>query len=233
MSVHLIEAAPRLLSTMSKEASKKATEFLTTMGVQIWLDTMVNDFNGEEVKTNTKHLPSKTLIWAAGVQGAPVAGIGFNKQKRISTNEFFNADGHDNIFSIGDLAVIKTETLKNGYPMLASVACQQGVHLAKNFKRMLLQKPVVPFSYNDQGTMATVGRNRAVVDLPHYKFQGRIAWYIWMFVHLILLVGFRNKVVAIVNWVWSYINYDSGIRLIIRPFKRKVKQRNLPEAIGV
>jgi NADH dehydrogenase len=117
--------------------------------------------------------------------------------------------------------------------MLASVACQQGVHLAKNFKRMLLKKPVVPFSYNDQGTMATVGRNRAVVDLPHYKFQGRIAWYIWMFVHLILLVGFRNKVVAIVNWVWSYINYDSGIRLIIRPFKRKVKQRNLPEAIGV
>ena len=233
MSVHLVEAAPRLLSAMSEDASREASKFLTTMGVQIWLNTMVSDFNGEEVKTNSKNLPAKTLIWAAGVQGAPVVGVDFNKQKRVSTNEFFNIDGHDNIFSIGDLAVIKTETLKNGYPMLASVACQQGVHLAKNFKRMLLKKPAIPFSYKDQGTMATVGRNRAVVDFPHYKFQGRIAWYVWMFVHLILLVGFRNKVVALVNWVWSYINFDSGIRLIIRPFNRKVKQPDLPEEIVV
>ncbi|MEQ9423448.1 MAG: NAD(P)/FAD-dependent oxidoreductase [Cyclobacteriaceae bacterium] len=224
MQVHLIEGTSALLNTMSSNASEGALDFLENMGVQVWLDSMVKDYDGEEVQIGNKTLPSKTLIWAAGVKGAPPKGIKAGKSGRLTTDEFLMVDGYPNIFSIGDLASIESEEKPNGHPMLASVAVQQGEHLARNFKLLLSGKALKPFEYNDKGTMATVGRNKAVVDLPHYKFQGRMAWYVWMFVHLLLLVGFRNKLVALLNWIWSYVNYDKGIRLIIRPFKRKQKR---------
>ena len=230
MTVHLIEGQNRLLAAMSNEASEEAGRFLQEMGVQIWLNTFVEDFDGEVVKTSTKkQLPTKTLIWAAGVKGCPIDGIPSDKSGRIAVNETLQSLDDENIHVIGDLADITT----NPQPMLASVACQQGQLLAKNFKAFLKGKPVKPFAYNDKGTMATIGRNKAVVDLPNFKFQGRLAWYAWMFVHLILLVGFRNRIVALINWVWNYVNYDSGIRLIIRPFKRKSSQKELFEEVEI
>ncbi len=218
MTVHLIEGQDRLLAAMSNEASNKAESFLQEMGVQIWLNTFVEDFDGQIVSTSTKKkLPTKTLIWAAGVKGSPVDGIESDKFGRIPVDETLKVLGSDNLFVVGDLAAIEG----NLQPMLASVACQQGEFLAKNLKLHLANKAMKPFVYNDKGTMATIGRNKAVVDLPNFKFQGRLAWYAWMFIHLMLLVGFRNRIIALTNWVWNYINYDSGIRLIIRPFKRK------------
>lgn len=222
MKIHLMEGQSRLLGTMSGEASEKAAEFLQKMGVEIWTNTMVSDFDGQEVTTNAnKKLPAKTLIWAAGVKGCGIKGIEAERSGRIIVDQELKVSGHSNLFVIGDLAEVNDPENPLGYPMLASVATQQGVYLAKSFKLRLSGKKTRPFKYNDKGTMATVGRNRAVVDLPKMKFQGRIAWYAWMFIHLILLVGFRNRVVALINWVWSYINYDKGIRLIIRPFERK------------
>lgn len=229
MTVHLIEGQDRLLAAMSKEASQKSEGFLLDMGVQIWLNTFVEDFNGEVVNTSTKkQLPAKTLIWAAGVKGSPIEGIESDRSGRIPVDETLKVIGMDNVFIVGDLAAIQG----NPQPMLASVACQQGEFLAKNLKLVLSKKPLKEFAYNDKGTMATIGRNKAVVDLPNFKFQGRIAWYAWMFIHLMLLVGFRNRLIALTNWIWNYINYDSGIRLIIRPFKRKsaIKEEELEEA---
>ena len=218
MTVHLIEGQDRLLASMSNELSEKAAKFLQDMGVQIWLNTFVEDFDGEIVSISTKKkIPAKTLIWAAGVKGCPIAGIKTDKSCRIAVDQTLRVIGEENVFTIGDLAAIED----NPQPMLASVAVQQGEYLSKSFKLLFSGKTPKPFAYKDKGTMATIGRNRAVVDLPNFKFQGRLAWYAWMFVHLILLVGFRNRIVALVNWIWSYINYDSGIRLIIRPFKRK------------
>ncbi len=222
MKIHLMEGQSRLLGGMSEEASQKSEEFLQKMEVEIWTNTLVKDFDGSEIHTNTnKKLSSKTLIWAAGVKGCPIKGISSEKSGRVVVDDELRVKDHDNIFAIGDLASVESDEINHGYPMLASVATQQGVFLAKNFRRMLAGVNTQPFKYNDKGTMATVGRNRAVVDLPNIKFQGRIAWYAWMFIHLILLVGFRNRVVALINWVWSYLNYDKGIRLIIRPFERQ------------
>lgn len=226
MKIHLIEGASRVLSAMSNEASDKALEFLKEMGVEIWLNTFVKDYDGEVVSTSTgKSLPSKTLLWAAGVKGFLLDGLSADKSGRLVVDETLKVNGYDSIFSMGDLALVKSENIPNGYPMLASVAMQQGQFLAGNFKRLLADKPPKAFRYKDKGTMATVGRNRAVVDLPNIKFQGRLAWYTWMFVHLVLLVGFRNRVIALINWIWSYINYDNGIRLIIRPFQRKTSRK--------
>lgn len=162
------------------------------------------------------------MVWSAGVKGAPVEDLkaSLNRHNRIKTDEFNKVHGFDNVFSVGDVAVIETEENKNGHPMLASVAGQQGYHLGKNFNLMAKGKEMRPFRYNDRGTMATIGKNKAVVDLPFIKFSGIIAWVVWMFLHLMLLVDFRNRMVVFINWAWSYFNSDKGLRLIIRKVRR-------------
>ena len=226
MNIHLIEAAPRVLAPMSENASKKAHNFLKKLGVNVWTNMQVKHFDGKLVTTNSdKTFSCETLIWAAGVKGDPINGIDASniKNNRIIVNEFNRIETQDDVYAIGDIAFQTSKDYPKGYPMLGSVAMQQGIHLGKNLNRLLKGKNMNAFKYLDKGTMATVGRNLAVVDLPKFKFQGFFAWFVWMFVHLMLLVGFRNKLVVFINWAWSYIWFDKGTRLIVRPFKKNSK----------
>lgn len=218
MQIHLIEAADRLLANMSTHSSTSTLDFLKKMDVNVWLSTQVKDYDGEEVITNRHVFRSNTLVWAAGVKGMPVAGLEASlvRGNRVETNAQHEVKGVADVYAIGDVSMIKTETIPNGFPMLASVAGQQGAHLAKNLNATAKGKKTTDFTYNDKGTMATIGRNLAVVDLPFIKFSGLLAWFTWMFVHLMLLVDFRSRLVVFVNWAWSYINFDKGTRLIVR-----------------
>lgn len=228
MHINLIEAAPKVLNVMSNNASINAEKFLRKLDVHVYTDTRVLNYDGTTVITDGKHnFEADTLIWAAGVSGAPINGLdvsSIERGNRIQVNEFNQLASSPNIYSIGDVSVIQTKNNSKGHPMLGSVAMQQGIHLAKNFNRITRGKSMVPFKYKDKGTMATIGRNLAVVDLPKLKFSGSIAWLIWMLVHLMLLVGFRNRALVFVNWTWNYFRYENGNRLIIRPFKRRMKK---------
>jgi len=226
MNVHLIEGLDRVLPPMSEEASEKAQKFLEKLGVQIHLETFISDYNGKTVTTKDgRKFESATFIWAAGVTGAPVKGINGNalveKANRYKVDKFNKIVGFKNIFALGDIALMETEDYPEGHPQVAQPAIQQGKHLGDNFNKMLQGKPMEPFNYLDKGTMATVGRNKAVVDIKKLRFGGAIAWFLWMFVHLWFLVGFRNRVVTFINWIYSYINYDRAARLIIRPYNKK------------
>ena len=225
MQIHLVEGMDRVLPPMSEHASKKAMQFLQKMGVQIHLNVMVGGYDGKTVTTNQEDLSfeTATFIWAAGVSGAPVEGLNANalieKPLRYEVNVFNQITGYENIFAIGDIALMQTEEYPQGHPMVAQPAIQQGKHLAKNLQRIQKGEDLLPFSYNDKGTMATIGRNKAVVDLGKLKFGGFFAWFIWMFVHLYFLVGFRNRLITFFNWVYNYVNFEKASRLIIRPFK--------------
>ncbi|WP_373055972.1 NAD(P)/FAD-dependent oxidoreductase [Zunongwangia sp. H14] len=224
MNIHLLEGLGRVLPPMSEEASKKADKFLKELGVHIHLNTMVENYDGHLVKTNTDlALKTETFIWSAGVTGAPVKGLNASamveKANRYEVNSFNQVKGYENIFAIGDIALMQSEEYPKGHPMVAQPAIQQGKHLAKNIKKLIKGEKLEPFDYYDKGTMATVGRNRAVVDMGKLKFGGFLAWFIWMFVHLWFLIGFRNRLVTFFNWVYNYINFDKAARLIVRPFK--------------
>ncbi len=221
MQIHIIEADQRVLANMSEESSLKAEMQLKKKGVNVWLNTIVKDYDGSTVTTNNKIYLSNTLIWAAGIKGHFPKGIKtpITKSNRIIVDAYNEIENYKNVYAIGDVAFVETNDYPKGNAMLASVAEQQGYQLAKNLNRKIMNKPLKPFHYNDKGTMATIGRNNAVVDLPFMKINGIIGWYIWMFVHLMLLVDFRNRMVVFINWVWSYINYDKGTRVIIRKYK--------------
>ena len=225
MQIHLLEGADRVLPPMSEHASKKAEQFLKKLGVQVHCNTRVEEYDGLKVTTNSDlEMQSETLIWAAGVTGAPVKGLKaeaiVEKANRYNVNQFNQVEDYDNIFAIGDIAQMTTEDYPEGHPQVAQPAIQQGKLLGKNLLRLIDKKPLKPFSYFDKGSMATIGRNKAVVDLKAYKFGGFFAWFVWMFVHLMALVGFRNRVIVLFNWIYNYINFDKAARLIIRPFKK-------------
>lgn len=232
MDIHLIESGNRLLGGMSPIASQKALEFLQKMGVHVHLNKVVKSYNGQEVTLSTGDtINSKTMIWAAGVKGQPLPGLSsevVGRGGRIKVDEFNRVNGHENIFAIGDAALMEGGDSKfpNGHPMMSPPAMQQGKLLAKNLIRLQHKKPMLPFRYNDQGSMATVGRNKAVVDLNVFnrqiRTQGLAAWFLWMFVHLISLIGFRNKFFVFFSWIWSYFSYDKSNRLIISRNKEGV-----------
>jgi NADH:ubiquinone reductase (H+-translocating) len=219
MDIYIIEGGERLLGSMSEIAGKKAQEFLENMGVRIRLNTRVKSYNGYRVEfADGNHLISKTLIWAAGVTCKPIPGIrkeSIVRGNRLLTDEFNLVSGYENIYAIGDVAAMITEANPNGYPQLAQPAMQQASQLAKNFKNKFKNKPLKPFKYFDKGSMATIGRNKAVVDMGKFQMQGFLAWFIWMFIHLLYLVGFRNRFMVLISWAWSYFTYDRSNRLII------------------
>lgn len=226
MEINLFEGGDRVLPPMSEHASKEAMKFLKDFGVKIHLNTLVKDYDGTVLTTNNgEAIRTKNFIWTAGVTGAALEGFGpdqlVQKFNRYKVNAYNQVDGYENIFAIGDIAFMVTEDYPKGHPQMAQPAIQQGELLAKNFERLLSGKPMEPFNYFDKGSMATVGRNKAVVDLHKLRFGGFFAWFIWMFIHLIALVGFRNKVVVFFNWMYNYINYDKAARLIVRPYKPK------------
>lgn len=225
MSIHLLEASPRLLNGMSDEAGKKARQGLEKLEVQVWTDTMVKDYDGEKVITAERNLPASTLIWAAGVTGVIIKGMPDQsvERGRLKVDEFNRVMGTKSIYAIGDVALMQTDKYPKGHPMVATVAIQQGKRLAGNLLKLKKGHALKPYSYFNKGSMATIGRNKAVVDVAGMKFSGFPAWLMWMFIHLMELVGFRNRMVALVNWSTSYFSYDRGIRLIVRPYSRPKK----------
>ncbi|MFA7687414.1 MAG: NAD(P)/FAD-dependent oxidoreductase [Moheibacter sp.] len=227
MNVHLIQGADRLLPTMSTNASEKALKYLENLGVQVWFDMLVKDYDGKIITTDKRPFEATTLIWAAGVKGSLIPGIegeGVVVGGRYLVNEFNLIKGFDNIYALGDVALMVTDEKPQGDPMVAQVAIQQGKLLAKNLNNLKANKPMKPFHYKDKGSMATIGRDKAVVDLPGWRFGGWFAWFVWMFVHLVSLVGFRNKVIALTNWVIQYFQYNKSVRLIIRPYEGKKEE---------
>ncbi|RKS53347.1 NADH dehydrogenase [Gillisia mitskevichiae] len=236
MEIHLIEGMDRVLPPMSEKSSEKAANFLKELGVQLHLNTQVESYDGREVLTNTStKFDTYTFIWSAGVTGAPVKGLKaealIEKANRYVVNKYSQINGYNNIFAIGDIAVMESDEFPKGHPMVAQPAIQQGKHLAKNISHLLNNEELEPFKYFDKGTMATVGRNRAVVELGKFKFGGFFAWFVWMFIHLWFLIGFRNRLVTFFNWVYNYVNFDKAARLIIRPFKENQKQSKSDRAL--
>ena len=224
MNINLYEAGEKLLGAMSEDSSKKSYEYLKDLGVNIFLNTRVNGYDGSVLLLpNDTTFSTDTVIWTAGVKGAPIDGLPSTSMiggNRISVNEFNQVLDAKDVYAIGDVAAFVTTENPMGLPMLAPVAQQQGKHLAKNILAGIKGKTFKPFTYKDKGTMATIGRRKAVVDLPNWKFQGTFAWLVWMFIHIMSLVGFRNKLVAFIGWMLSYFTYDKPLGLIIRRFKR-------------
>ena len=232
MDIHLVEAAPRLLNGMSEQAGKKALEFLNEMGVKVHLGTAVKSYDGYEVVLSSgEKLISRSLIWAAGVKGNPVGGLNpevVTKGNRIQVDEFNRVKGYENIFAIGDVAAMEgDERFPKGHPQMAPPAQQQGKLVAKNIQNIIHKKPLKPFRYFDKGSMATIGRHKAVVDMKGIRFQGFFAWYVWMFVHLMSIVGFRNRVFIFLSWMWNYFSYDKSNRLIIGRNEEKIMQEEV------
>ncbi len=224
MQIHVIDKLPRLLSAMSAVASQKSQEFLAELGVMISLDTEVKSYDGAKLElSNGKTISTRTVIWAAGVAGSVIPGVPEQGviRSRYKVDLFNQVAGCDNVYAIGDVAAVITDETPNGHPMLAPVAMQQGKLLADNLLRKVANKPLVPFEFKNPGVMATIGRKKAVVDMSFIKFHGFIAWVLWLLVHIMALVGFKNKIVTFVNWMWHYFSYDPGLRLIIRPYKKK------------
>lgn len=226
MQIHLLDGGSRVLSSFAESTSRKTLEYLKEMDVEVWVNTRVTDYDGFTVTTNAgRTLHTKTLIWAAGVKGVPIDGLNpesINAAGRIFTDRFCRMRGSENIFITGDASLMEgDEDYPKGHPQVAQVAIQQAAMVGKNLVRQKKSGEPKSFRYRDKGSMATIGRNRAVMEAGGIKATGLIAWLAWMFVHLMALVGFRNRVVVLFNWIVSYINYDRGMRLIIRPFRKK------------
>ncbi len=226
MEINLVQGGNRILDTMSEKSSQEAENFLINLGVKIWKNVRVTNDDGRTITTNSDlTFDTSTLIWTAGVKGAVVAGLDatslVENVMRIRVNSFNQVLGYDTIFAVGDIAMMELEDYPRGHPMMAQPALQQGKLLGENLAKLVANIPMEPFKYKDKGAMATIGRNKAVVDLPHYHFSGVFAWFVWMFVHLFSLIGFKNKAVVFLNWVYNYIRFDREGRLIIRPFKKK------------
>jgi NADH dehydrogenase len=228
MNVYLLEAGNRILNGMTEKAGIKALRFLENLGVKVFLHTAVKDYDGTNISLHDGTLlQSKTLLWAAGIQIYPVEGIAediIGKGGRWIVDNYNRVKGYTNIFAIGDMALMQNDKYPDGHPQVAQVAIQQAKNLAKNLKNESFGKPWRPFLYHDKGSMATVGKKLAVVDLPFIKFQGFIAWLVWLFVHLMAIVGVKNKLNVFMNWAWNYLSLDPSLRLLIRP--KPISQEN-------
>lgn len=225
MEIHLLDGSDRVLASMSEKASEKAEKYLKNLGVQVHLNTMVESYENEKVITNTDlEIEALTFIWSAGVIGNPIKGIREQsldeKSQRFLVDRMNRVEGYDHIFAIGDIALMKTEEFPHGHPQVAQPAIQQGQLLVHNFKRLKEGKTLKEFSYFDKGSMATIGRNKAVADVKSFTLGGFIAWITWLAVHLYFLVGVRNRLVVFLNWIYNYFNFDRAARLIIRPYKK-------------
>ncbi|WP_423737593.1 NAD(P)/FAD-dependent oxidoreductase [Chitinophaga caseinilytica] len=221
MDVYLIEAGPRVLAGMSEETSRKTQAALEHIGVKVLTNVAVKDYDGLHLTLgNGDALETQSLIWAAGVKGMSVPGLpetAMLPNGRVHVNDLNLIKDTKNIYAIGDIAMmVNDERFPKGYPMVAQVAMQQGKQLGKNISKMLKGDTLKPFKYKDLGSMATIGRNRAVTEFAGIRLSGYIAWIAWMVVHLLNLLGFRNKLVVMINWVYRYFTYDRGTRIIIK-----------------
>ena len=229
MRVVLIEAGGSLLSSMSTAAKNKSLEYLQNLGVDVLLNTQVEDYDGLTVKLKVANsIQTKTLLWAAGIKPASIKGIRNEQKKangRLLVNTFNSLKGSKDVFALGDLCLMEIDDPR-GYPQVAQVALQQADNLANNLKRNLQSQEWKPFRYRDLGSMATIGRKLAVVDLPFIQFQGIMAWLTWLFIHLMAILGVKNKLFIFFDWAWNYLSFDPSLRLLIRPKIEKSKENN-------
>ena len=233
IDICLIQGGPVLLAGMSAESSKAAEQFLKELGIKIILNRYVTDFDGEHVKMDDgSMIQAKKVIWAAGIAGKKMKGIPadvYVRGNRMKVNRFNQLEGFEHIFSIGDICYMEEEAYPEGHPQMAQIAIQQARLLAKNLKKLRKgESALQQFYYKDLGSMATIGRNKAVVDLPRYKFQGFFAWLFWLGVHLFSLIGVRNRLIIFINWIWNYFTYDHALRVMIKP---KLNSHEKKEAI--
>jgi len=217
----LLEASSKLLGGLSEISSIKAEKFLKKLGVEVLKETQVVDYDGSTIILKDKSpIKSKTLIWAAGIKGSEISGFSQEvntKSMRLVVDKFHRVKGYENIYALGDIACMVSDTLPMGHPQVAQVAIQSARNLARNLINEKKRRNPKPFHYFDWGTMATIGRNKAVVDLKYIKFQGIIAWFAWMFIHLRSIFGVKNKILILINWIWSYITYDQSLRITFLP----------------
>ena len=230
MNIYLLEGTGKTLGVMSERSSERSERYLEKLGVTVMTNTLVKDYNGKNIiLQNGNIIPSDIVIWAAGIKGNIPEGIDRNliaKGNRIKVDKQCRVKGFENIYAIGDLAFMETSTYPDGHPQVAPVAIQQAELLARNFKQKKRNTSTVfEFDYRDKGTMATVGRNLAVVDIPRPKLHlgGFIAWMIWMGLHLMLILGVKNRFFVFVNWLYNYITYDQNLRLNFKEFTRANK----------
>jgi NADH:ubiquinone reductase (H+-translocating) len=222
MKIILLEGSSRVLNAMDEVSCNKAKLYLEELGVEVRINVRVLDYDGEQVFIKDElSIPSKTVIWSAGIKGNLLDGLSdsvHDQGNRIKVNEFNQVESiHNNIYAIGDVATMVLEDYPRGHPQMAQPAIQQGLNLAMNLNRLKDGQALTPFNYKNLGSMATIGRNKAVVELPKYKFQGFFAWVVWLVVHLKSILGVKNKFVVLLNWIWNYLTYNLSLRLIIKP----------------
>lgn len=236
--IYLIDAGPTLLGPMSKKSQAEAYQVLEKLGVKIILNTAVKDYaNQSVVLANGSIIPAATVVWSSGViareaPGLPQTSIG--RGRRILVDEFNKVKDSTNIYAIGDISYQTTDgAFPNGHPQLAQVAIQQGQLLGENLRRLKAGNAMRPFKYNNKGSMAIIAKYKAVVDLPKGFFKGFFAWLVWLFIHIIPIAGFRNKLKLAYNWLWSFITNDPTLRLIIRPRKesQQILREKVPEKV--
>lgn len=218
--VHLVEGGPNLLPSMSEKASSASQVYLKRLGIELHMQTLVESYNGKVVKlSNGKQLSSETVIWTAGVTGNMIKGLPENvwiANNRIKVNRHNLVEDTKNIYAIGDISYMTTPLYPRAHPQVANVAINQAKLLASNLKRMEKGRHTVEYEYKNLGSMATIGGNKAVVDLPFLKFYGRFAWFVWMFTHLMLILSVKNKLIIFINWAWNYLTKNSSLRLILK-----------------
>jgi len=227
LQIILVSSTEKPLAVMSPEAQEKSEKYLKELGVKFLSGEIVTDYDGDKVYMKSgKEIPSNNVIWAAGVTGNVVDGFPSENlvRNRYIVDRFNKVKGYENIYAVGDIAYMETPKYPQGHPQVANVAINQAKNLGKNFLRKS-KNEWVEYEYKDQGSLATIGKHRAVVDLPFIKFQGLFAWYFWMFLHLMLILSVRNKLAIFFNWMWSYFNKDSSLRLIISPSKKNNTQQ--------
>ena len=226
MKIYLLEGSPRTLGVMSEASSKQSRAYLEKLGVTVKTETIVKDYDGKHVFLNSgEKISAATVIWAAGIRGNVPAGIDPSlvvKGNRIKVDRYSQVQGIPGVYAIGDVAYMETPLYPHGHPQLANVAISQGSNLAKNFMRELKGKTKEPYEYHDKGSLATVGRHLAVADLtaPRIHLAGSIAWFVWMSLHLFLILGVKNKLQVFINWIYKYFTYDQSLRLLFKVFNR-------------
>jgi len=226
LTVYLLEGSPVTLGPMSKASQQKSRQYLEQLGVQVWTEAIVEQYDGHTVRLKDgRTIVTRNLIWAAGVTGNVPEGFApgtIQRGNRLKVDRYNRVEGYDNIFAVGDIAYMVTPKYPNGHPQVANVAINQAKTLARNLRASLHNSQWKEFEYKDPGSMATVGKRKAVVDLPGFSFQGRLAWFTWMFLHLMLILSVRNKLFIFINWAISYFTNDTTLRLILLPTRKQV-----------
>ncbi len=221
MQIHLVDASPRLLLAMSEHASAEAAKTLIRRGVTIHQNVFVTSYEHEIITmSDGGQLISDNVLWVGGVIGNKIAGFNpelYNRGNRLIVDKYCRINGFDNAFAIGDIAYMETDAYPKGHPQVAQGALQMATLLAKNLESAQTGKILVPFEYKDKGSLATIGRNAAVADLYKFKFGGVFAWWLWLVVHLVTIIGVKNKLFIFLDWAWNYFTYDVSLRLLIRP----------------